>query len=130
MLADIAKDGILPTVLARRNRRMIPYYSLLLMFLLSGLFVLFGALESIVAFSSMTFLLVSIAVGIANLVLYRETGSSRPIILLSLGLMAGTVGLMVTYLWDHEPETLRDIELIYLLIALLFVIFRFGKGRG
>ncbi len=129
MLADIARDGILPTVLARRNRRMIPYYSLLLMFLLSGIFVLFGALESIVAFSSMTFLLVSIAVGIANLVLYRETGSSRPIILLSLGLMAGTVGLMVTYLWNHEPETLRDIGLIYLLIALLFVIFRFGKGR-
>jgi len=130
MLADIARDGILPTVLARRNRQMIPYYSLLLMFLLSGIFVLFGALESIVAFSSMTFLLVSIAVGIANLALYQETGSSRPIILLSLGLMAGTVGLMVTYLWNHEPETLRDIGLIYLLIALLFVIFRFGKGRG
>ena len=124
MLADIAKDGILPVILARRNRKMIPYYSLFLMFVLSALFVLFGALESIVAFSSMTFLLVSLAVGVANLKLRKETGSHGGVILLSLGLMSGTVGLMLVYLWRHERGTLEDIGLIYLLIVVLFVMFR------
>jgi len=129
MLADIAGDGILPVVLARRNRKMIPYYSLLLMFVLSALFVLFGRLESIVAFSSMTFLLVSLAVGVANYMLRRETASHPAVVLISLGLMGGTVGLMLYYLWHHEREILKDIGLIYLLIALLFVLFRHTKKQ-
>jgi amino acid transporter len=128
MLADIARDGILPVVLARRNRKMIPYYSLLLMYLMASLFVLFGALESIVAFSSMTFLLVSLAVGIANLKLHRETGSHPGVVLLSLGLMVTTVGLMLGYLWGNDRETLEDIGLIYLLIVVLFLLFRLTRN--
>jgi len=128
MLADIARDGILPVVLARRNRKMIPYYSLLLMYLMASLFVLFGALESIVAFSSMTFLLVSLAVGIANLKLHRETGSHPGVVLLSLGLMLMTVGLMIGYLWGNDRETLEDIGLIYLLIIVLFLLFRLTRN--
>ena len=127
MLADIAQDGIFPSILARRNHRMIPYYSLLLMFMLSSIFVLFGALESIVAFSSITFLLVSLAVAIANLILRKKTGSNPLIILTSIGLMAATVGLMLWYLYDNDPKTLTDIGLVYLLIAILFFIFRSTK---
>ena len=127
MLADIARDGIFPSILARRNRRMIPYYSLLLMFVLSALFVLFGGLENIVAFSSITFLLVSLAVAVANLVLYKKTGSNPFLILSSILLMAATVTLMVWYLWHEHPETLGDIALIYLLIAILFFVFRMTK---
>jgi amino acid transporter len=128
MLADIAGDGILPRVLARRNRRMIPYYSLLLMYLMGSLFVLFGELESIVAFSSMTFLLVSLVVGIANLKLYRETGSHPGVVLLSLALMVTTVGLMLGYLWGNDRETLEKIGLIYLLIVVLFLLFRLTRN--
>ncbi|WP_456449388.1 APC family permease [Hydrogenimonas sp.] len=127
MLADIAQDGIFPSILARRNHRMIPYYSLLLMFTLSSIFVLFGALESIVAFSSITFLLVSLAVAIANLILRKKTGSNPLVILTSIGLMAATVGLMLWYLYDNDPKTLTDIGLVYLLVAILFFIFRSTK---
>ena len=127
MLADIAKDRILPTILARRNRKMIPYYSLLMMFALSSLFVLFGRLNSIVAFSSMTFLLVSLAVAVANLVLRRQTGSCLIVILASILLMVSTVGLMIYYLYHHEPGTLLDIGLIYLLIITLFLVFRLTR---
>jgi amino acid transporter len=124
MLADIAKDGILPVVLARRNRKMIPYYSLLLMFVLSSLFVLFGKLESIVAFSSMTFLLVSMAVGVANFILRKETGAYPAVVIASLGLMGITICLMLYYLWYHQQMILKDIVMIYLLISVLFAIFR------
>ncbi len=129
MLADIAQDGIFPSILARRNHRMIPYYSLLLMFTLSALFVLFGVLESIVAFSSITFLLVSLAVAVANLVLYKKTGSNLFVILLSIVLMSTTIGLMLWYLWHEDPHTLADIGFIYLLIAILFLVFRTTKRR-
>ncbi len=106
---------------------MIPYYSLLLMFVMASLFVLFGALESIVAFSSITFLLVSLAVAIANLILRKKTGSNPLIILTSIVLMMATVGLMLWYLYHDDPKTLTDIGLIYLLIAILFLIFRRTK---
>jgi len=127
MLADIAHDGIFPSILAQRNHKMIPYYSLLLMFVLASLFVLFGALESIVAFSSITFLLVSLAVAIANLILRKKTEASIFVISISILLMSATVGLMLWYLWHEDPATLTDIGLIYLLIAILFLIFRRTK---
>ena len=127
MLADIAHDGIFPSILAQRNHKMVPYYSLLLMFVLASLFVLFGALESIVAFSSITFLLVSLAVAVANFILRERTGASVAVVIASILLMGATVGLMLWYLWHEDPETLADIGLIYLLIAMLFLIFRRTK---
>ncbi|BDY12510.1 APC family permease [Hydrogenimonas cancrithermarum] len=127
MLADIAHDGIFPSILARRNHKMIPYYALLLMFILAALFVLFGELESIVAFSSITFLLVSLAVGVANFILRRKTGSNIFIVTASILLMSGTIGLMLYHLYHENPKTLIDIGMIYLLIALLFFIFRMTK---
>jgi len=127
MLADIAHDGIFPSILAQRNHKMVPYYSLLLMFVLASLFVLFGALESIVAFSSITFLLVSLAVAVANFILRERTGASAAVVIASILLMGATVGLMLWYLWHEDPETLADIGLIYLLIAMLFLIFRRTK---
>lgn len=129
MMADIAKDGIFPSILSRRNTRMIPYYALLAMFVLSGLFVLYGRLDSIIAFSSMTFLLVSLAVAVANLRLYKKTNSHPLIVIASLLLMTMTVGLMILYLYRHETKTLIDIGLIYLLIAILFAIFRLTKQK-
>jgi len=127
MLADIARDGIFPSILSRRNHKMIPFYSLLLMFILASLFVLFGKLDSIVAFSSMTFLLVSLAVAVANLVLHRTTGANLAVILLSILLMGATIGIMIYYLYTREPKTLTDIGFIYLLITTLFLIFRATK---
>ena len=127
MLADIAQDGIFPSILAQRNHKMIPYYSLLLMFVMASLFVLFGALESIVAFSSITFLLVSLAVAVANLILRKKTEASIFVISISILLMSGTIGLMLWYLYHDDPKTLTDIGLIYLLIAILFLIFRRTK---
>ncbi len=129
MMADIAKDGIFPSILSRRNSRMIPYYALLAMFVLASLFVLYGHLEGIIAFSSMTFLLVSMAVGIANLVLHEQTRAHPIIVVVSLLLMGSAVILMVYYLYLHEPQTLADIGLIYLLVALAFTLFRTTRYR-
>lgn len=129
MLATISSEGVFPPFLSRRNRRMIPHYALLAMFVLAGLFVLYGHLDGIIAFASMTFLLVSMAVSLANLRLHRQTQSRAGIVLLSLMLMGLTVGLMVYYLYRHEPDTLRDIGLVYLLIALLFTVYHAGRRR-
>ncbi|WP_201352632.1 APC family permease [Hydrogenimonas urashimensis] len=129
MMADIAKDGIFPSILSRRNSRMIPYYALLAMFVLASLFVLYGHLEGIIAFSSMTFLLVSMAVGVANLVLHAQTGAHPIVVVLSLLLMGIAVVLMVYYLFLHEPQTLADIGFIYLLVALAFTLFRTTRYR-
>ncbi|SMC08783.1 APC family permease [Nitratiruptor tergarcus] len=123
MMADIAKDGIFPSILSYKNAKTIPSHALLAMYVLATLFVLYGSLDSIIAFSSMTFLLVSLAVAIANTKLYRQTNSSLIIILLSITLMSITVSLMIYYLFENEPKTLFDIAMIYGLIIVSFTFY-------
>jgi len=132
MMADIAKDEIFPSLFSHTDSHHTPENALFLMFILSSLFVIFGQLADIVAFSSMTFLLISLAVSIANWRLAEKTGSCRFIIGLSIVLMVTTWGLMIVYLWHNEPGTLEDIAMIYLLLGITFSIYDYlgREGRG
>ena len=44
--------------------------------------------------------------------------------------MLSTIGLMVYYLFYNELKILVDIGLIYLLIIILFMVFRYTKHIG
>ena len=122
-MANIARDEILPSIFSRTDGNRTPENALFLMFILASLFVIFGKLGDIVAFSSMTFLIVSLAVSIANWRLIGQTGASRWVVGLSMVMMTATWGLMLLYLWDNDRQTLQDIAMIYLLLALSYSIY-------
>jgi len=123
MMANIAKDEILPSLFSRTDSNKTPENALFLMFILASLFVMFGKLGDIVAFSSMTFLIVSLAVSIANWRLIGQTGASRLAVGVSMVMMTATWGLMLLYLWENDRRTLQDIAMIYLLLALTYSVY-------
>lgn len=123
MMADIAKDEIFPSLFAHTDRHHTPENALFLMFILSAIFVIFGKLDDIVAFASMTFLVISLSISIANWRLAARTGANRVVVLTAIVLMFATWGLMIAYLWQNEPGTLEDIAMIYLLLSVTYSLY-------
>lgn len=108
-LAVIATDGYFPAFLGIRSRN-IPVNALLAMALTAALLVLAGGLELILEFGSITFLMVSLLMSLANFKIRSKTNSSLWLTLLAIiGLSAG--GLLILY---YEFST-KWLEMLYIL---------------
>ena len=118
LMAEMAQERHMPAFLARRNAEDVPGYAVLTMTLLGLAFALLGGLEIIASFSSMTFLLVSIAVSVANWRLRDKTRARVPIILAGIALMTITVSLLLVHLATERPITLIQLLALYLLAGL------------
>ena len=115
-MAVIANDGYFPAFLAKRVQR-IPIYSVITMTGFAFLLVLAGSLKVILEFGSVTFLLVSLLMAIANFQIRDLTRSSAVITSLSIvGLSVGT-GLILYYEAVHQIEQLYFIGGLYLLLT-------------
>ncbi|RLA33011.1 MAG: amino acid permease [Gammaproteobacteria bacterium] len=118
MMAEMATDDAAPVAFSFKSRVDVPWLAILVITMLSiGLTVL-GGLELIAAFSSMTFLFVSVAVSIANFRLRSQTGSRAELILAGIVLMLATIVIMIIYLWQQAPTDLAWIFSIYLAIVV------------
>ncbi len=118
LMADMAGEGGMPSILARRNIGGVPWLASLALVIPGGIFTLLGGLEVIAAFSSMTFLLVSLAVSLANLRLRRRTQARAGIVLTGIGLMSATVALLAWHLATTRPLHLAAIAAMYLAAAV------------
>ncbi len=118
LMAEMAEGRHMPEALARRNAEDVPWLAVVAMTVLGLLFALLGGLEIIASFSSMTFLLVSIAVSVANLKLKDKTRSRPVIVFAGIGLMSITVVLLLAHLASDRPIVLVQLAGIYLLAAV------------
>jgi len=126
-MAAIAKDGYLPKILARRINH-IPAYSIISMSLLAFALVLAGSLQVILEFGSVTFLVVSLLITVANFKIRKLTESSAPLIIISIvGLSLGTFFILY-YEYNNQPEQLVFIGGIYLLLTLGSWVFSNTKS--
>jgi amino acid transporter len=127
-MASIARDGYLPAVLDRRRER-IPVNAIVTMALCAFALVSAGNLQVILEFGSVTFLLVSLLMAIANFRIRDRTGSSTFITLTSVvGLGAGTV-LILYYEATHQPRQLLFIAALYGLLTLGAWLYARFRGR-
>ncbi len=124
MAFEMAHDELAPKAFAFRNRAEVPAAAAIVITLLSLMLAALGGLQLIASFSSLTFLLVSIAVCVANLRLRKETRTAKTPILLGIGLMAATVGLLLYYLAMHDVGALYFALSVYGAIGVGFVVFR------
>jgi amino acid transporter len=116
-MAVIAEDGYLPRPLAHRAGR-VPTRAIITMSSLAFLLVLVGSLQEILEFGSVTFLLVSLLMALANYKIHRKTGASRPLTMLAVaGLSTGTL-LILYYEAVNQPRQLGFIVGLYLLLSL------------
>ncbi len=115
-MSVVAKDGFFPKFLAvRKNNN--PNNAIMTMTAMACLLILGGGLELILEFGSITFLLVSLLMAIANHKIRKKTGSSTVLTLLSIaGLSLGGV-LILYYEMVHAWEQMLAILGLYVLLA-------------
>ena len=132
MMAEMAQKARMPEAFSFRSKMDVPWVSVVALTVLAMAFTLASGLEVIAAFSSLTFLLVSIGVSIANLKLRADTNCRIGVVILGLGLMTATVLFLILHLWDSGRDTLVGIAVIYSVVIaaeLLFSKRRLGGNR-
>jgi amino acid transporter len=116
-MARIADDGYLPKILSLRKLH-IPTYAILAMSGTASLLILIGGLQLILEFGSITFLLVSLLMSIANFKIRKQTNSSTLFTLVAIfGLLLGTIFILY-YEFQTKPEQLLFIVGLYALLSV------------
>jgi amino acid transporter len=116
-MARIADDGYLPNIFSKRKER-IPTYAITGMAATATLLILVGGLRLILEFGSITFLLVSLLMAIANFKIRKKTNSSTLFTIIAiLGLLTG-VTLILFYEFKTQPDQLFFIAGIYAVLSI------------
>jgi amino acid transporter len=123
LASDMATESLAPKAFSIRNREQAPAVALIVIAVLSAMFAVFGGLDVIAAFSSMTFLLVSIGVCVANLRLRKKTHSHIAPVVAGLALMGATVVLLVIYMAQNNLAGLVFTAVVYVVTATAHVLF-------
>ncbi len=116
-MARIADDHYLPTILSRRKNH-IPTYAILLMTATASMLIVGGGLRIILEFGSITFLLVSLLMAIANFKIRKQTHSSTPFALIAIGGLSIGALLILYYEYTTAPEQLFYILGLYIFLSL------------
>ena len=116
-LARIADDGYMPHIISQRKHH-IPKTAITVMASIASLLIAIGELRLILEFGSITFLLVSLLMAIANFKIRKETNSSTLLTIISIiGLLMGTI-LILYYEYTTSPEQLLFIMMLYAVLTL------------
>ena len=116
-MSVIAKDGYFPRILSIRKNNS-PQNAIIAMALISSVLISIGGLELILEFGSVTFLLVSLLMAIANFKIRKQTNSSTFLTVVSIiGLSIGGI-LILYYELTNNWQQMVAILVIYSLLAL------------
>ncbi len=130
MMAEMATEHEMPSAFSFRNRETVPWIAVVTLTFLTILFTYFGDLELIASFSSLTFLLVSLAVNMANYKLRSYTKSNPFYIILGMLLVLFTIGTLVVYLVMHSPEKLMWILSVYTMLIFFEASYKWFTGNA
>jgi amino acid transporter len=115
-MAEIADDGYLPKLLTKRKGS-IPSFAIVSMALTASGLIVVGGLKLILEFGSITFLLVSLLMSIANFKIRKKTNSQGAFALTAIcGLFLGAM-LIFYYEYQTKPEQLLFIGMIYAMLS-------------
>lgn len=118
-MSIIAEDGYFPNWLAIRKNNS-PKNAIIAMAILASILIVIGGLQLILEFGSITFLLVSLLMAIANYKIRDKTNSSKILTAFSIfGLGIG--GMLILY----YEFTNKWQQMVYIL--LLYVVLAFGS---
>jgi len=121
-MSIIAKDGYFPDLLAIRKNNS-PQNAIIGMAVMASILILIGGLELILEFGSITFILVSLLMAVANYKIRDKTNSSQFLTGLSIiGLGIGGI-LILYYEFTNKGEQMIAIITLYLILALCAKIY-------
>ena len=117
-MARIADDGYLPKALTKRIKGTIPSSAILAMAATASGLIIVGGLRLILEFGSITFLLVSLLMAIANFKIRKKTNSSDFFTLVAIaGLTIGSV-LILWYEYKTKPKQMLFIVILYAVLSI------------
>ena len=129
MMAEMGRDGVMPASFAVRSDRGVSRNALITMTGVGLVLALAGSLDVIASFSSLTFLIVSLAVSVANLRLEERTGAVVPIVVAGIVLMSTTIALLIWYLATNQPRDLAFVAAMYAAAVGAQRLFAWQQGR-
>ncbi len=116
-MSVVAKDGYFPSWLSIRKNN-IPQNAIIGMAIMASLLIVIGGLELILEFGSITFLLVSLLMAVANYKIREKTNSSTFLTALSIfGLSVGGV-LILYYEFTTKWEQMIAIIILYVTLGI------------
>lgn len=125
-MAVVAENGYMPKALTSRNNN-IPVSSVIAMACVSSALILVGGLELILEFGSITFILVSFLMAMANFKLRKQTNSSTIVTVIAMFvLFAG--GVLILY-YEFADELKQMLYIIGLYVLLTIGAYLFAKKR-
>lgn len=122
LMAVIADDGYFPKALRVRIKDHIPRNAIWTMFGLAFLLVLGGGLQIILEFGSVTFIIVSFLMALANFKKRRETGSHVILTLAAMLCLFVAGALILIFQFVHAPWQLVSTLVIYTILIVGAVI--------
>lgn len=117
-MSIIAKDWYFPKLLSKRSKYNIPRNSLITIASVASILILIGWLELILEFWSITFLLVSLLMAIANFKIRDKTNSSTFFTILSIIWLLVWCLLIFYFEFINKWQELTFILLLYFLLTL------------
>jgi amino acid transporter len=115
-MARISDDGYMPQIISKRSKN-IPKYAIITMAFIASFLIIIGGLQLILEFGSITFLLVSLLMSIANFKIRKLTNSSTLITIISIiGLSVGAIAILY-YEFQTNPQQLLFIMGLYIILT-------------
>jgi hypothetical protein len=128
-MAVIAEDGFLPSYLKRKQPGEVPAYAIITMSLLAFTLIVTGSLKTILEFGSITFIVVSILMAVANYKIRKKTMTNGYIGLIAiLGLSIACICLLY-YEYTTDIQGLFYILGIYMTLLICSAIFSRANGQ-
>ncbi len=122
MVSNMADARRMPKLLALKSWQGLPWLATSMLAGLAITLIIAGNLELIVSFSSLTFLLVTITVSVANWRLRDKTGADLRIIGTGLATQVIASLALLWYLWFNDPGSLHTILIVYAVVWIAVVI--------
>ena len=122
-MAVIASDGYFPKILEKRIKVHIPKNAIITMSLFAFGLILSGGLQVILEFGSITFIIVSFLMALAN---YKKRKETNTHIIYAIIAMIGlfVAGVLIFYFeWTEFPKQLIYIGSIYILLIIGAIIY-------
>ncbi|GAX86967.1 conserved hypothetical protein [Lebetimonas natsushimae] len=125
-LARIADDGYMPKILSFRKGT-IPTYAIITMAFVASLLIIIGSLRLILEFGSITFLLVSFLMSLANFKIRDKTNSSLKVTIISMvGLLIG--GVFIFY-YEYKINRIELVFVFSLYIIIGILAFFYARRK-
>jgi amino acid transporter len=120
----MAQDEELPKAFSYTERtKPVPWVSLLAISIVTLVFVNIADLTIISSFASSTFLLIFIAINLSAIRLSKTIEANVWAPGLGLLLAAGSWAVLMGYLWRHDPKSLLQIGIFYVMVVVAELLF-------